>query len=93
MPRLPKIFFNGSLHFVTTSVEDGLMLPPNPLINEILKKCIAQAQNLHPVDISHFNALTTHAHFFMRVIDPQDAADFMERFKTECKFHRICSCC
>ena len=83
MPRTAKIFFHGGLHFITTSVEDGLMLPPNPLINEILKKCLARAQKLHPVDCSHLTALATHVHFFLRVIDPQDTADFMERFKTE----------
>ena len=83
MPSPPKIFFPGSLHFITTSVVKDLMFPANPLVNEVIKKSIAQSQALHPVEISHLNVLTTHTHMLMRVIDPQDAADFMERFKTE----------
>lgn len=83
MPRNPKIFFPGSLHLITTSVEEGLMFPPNPLIEEIIKKSLAQAQQLHPVKISDILVEATHVHFFLQVIDPQDAADFMERFKCE----------
>jgi REP element-mobilizing transposase RayT len=83
MPRNAKIFFNNSLHFITTSVEEGLMLPANPLIEEIVKKCAAQAQQLHPVHLSDPIVMATHVHFILQVIDPQDAADFMERFKCE----------
>ena len=83
MPSPPKIFFNGSVHFVTTTVEEGLMFPNNPLVIEIIKKCIARAQELHPVHISDFLFNTTHLHLFMQVIDPSDMADFMERFKCE----------
>ena len=83
MPRNPKIFFNNSVHFVTTSVEDGLMFPPNPLINEIMVRCLAHAQSLHPVTICDILIEPTHVHLILQVIDPQDAADFMERFKCE----------
>ena len=78
-----KIYFHGGIHFVTLSMREGIMLPPNPLTKELLLKCLAQAQTLHPVNISHFLASSTHVHFLMRVIDPSDAADFVERFKTE----------
>jgi REP element-mobilizing transposase RayT len=83
MPSPAKIFLPGSLHFVTTSVEEGFMFPPNPYIEELIKKCLSQAQAAHPVRISHFLLNTTHMHMMLSVIDPQDAADFMERFKTE----------
>lgn len=83
MPRPLKYFHHNSLHSIATSVEEDFIFPPNPLINELLLKSLAQAQALHPVGLSHLYATTTHLHFLLRVIDPQDAADFMERFKTE----------
>ena len=83
MPSPPKIYFHGSNHFVTTSVEEGFVFPPNPLINTLLEKCVAQAQELHPVIIHHKIFTSTHVHMTMTVIDPQDASDFMERFKCE----------
>ena len=83
MPRSNKIFFHGSIHFVSISVEEGFMFPPNPLIEELLKKCIAQAQQLHPIHICALLVESTHIHLLIRVIDPQDAVNFFGRFKTE----------
>ena len=83
MPRNPKIFFHGGCHFITMSVEEGFMFPPNLLINEVIKKCLAQAQALHPVRISDIQVLSTHIHLFIQVINPQDVVDFIERFKCE----------
>jgi REP element-mobilizing transposase RayT len=83
MPSPPKIFYPGSVHVICASVEEGIMFPPNALVNEILKKCLAQAQELHPIELCHYLFSGTHFHMLARVIDPQDMADFMERFKTE----------
>jgi REP element-mobilizing transposase RayT len=83
MPSPRKLFFHNSTHFVTTSVEEGFMFPANPLITLIILKCIARAQQLHPVIIGDILIQATHLHIILTVIDPQDAADFMERFKAE----------
>ena len=83
MPRSNKVFFHGSIHFVSISVEEGFMFPPNPLIKELLKKCIAQAQHLYPIQICALLVESTHIHLLVRVIDPQDAVNFFGRFKTE----------
>ena len=83
MPSDPKVFFHGGIYLITTSVEEDFMFPPNPLVNELIRKCMAQAQALHSITICHHTLMTTHCHMLARIIDPQDAADFMERFKTE----------
>lgn len=83
MPRPKKLFFHDSIHFVTLSVEEDFMFPPNPLINELIRKCLAQAQELHPIKVSALVVESTHIHMLVQVICPTDAADFFERFKTE----------
>lgn len=83
MPRPPKVTNNNTVLFITTSVEEGLMFPPNPLINLIIKSCLARAQALHPVEICHLVVEATHVHLIARVSNPEDIRGFMERFKTE----------
>ena len=83
MPRNPKIALNRTVLFVSSSVEEGLMFPPNPLIKLLLLKSLAQAQALHPVRISHFLFEATHVHLILSVDNPDDVKGFMERFKTE----------
>ena len=83
MSRPPKIFFPGSVHFVSISVEEDFMFPPNALVKELIEKSIAQAQQLYPIKIIAILVESTHVHMLIRVIDPQDAVDFFERFKTE----------
>ncbi len=88
MPRLPKVHLNGSVLFITTSVEQDFMFPANPLIKEIIKSCLAIAQSHHPIEISHIIMQSTHVHFTAMVHNPNDIPGFMERFKTE-SAHRI----
>lgn len=83
MPAPPKFFFHGGIYFITTSVERDFMLPPNPLIREIILKSLAQAQKLYPIEIIDIIVLPTHVHLLVRILDPECAASFMERFKTE----------
>lgn len=83
MPRPPKFYFPGKIYFITTSVEDGFMFPPNELTRELVLKSLAQAQKLYNIEILDVIVQMTHIHIMVRVIDPADAADFMERFKTE----------
>lgn len=65
------------------SLEQGLLLPANALMNFIIESTIAWAQSLHPVIICHYLVERSHIHFFIFVEDPQELRDFMERFKTE----------
>jgi hypothetical protein len=83
MPSPRKVAINDTVLFITTSVEEGLMFPPNPLIRLILLNCLAKAQMHHPVQVSHFCVQATHLHMLLYVTNPEDVADFMERFKTE----------
>lgn len=81
--RLRKFIFNNHVHFVTSSVEEGIMFPANPLAQFVVKAALLRAQNLHDVKISHFIVNGTHIHMILRVENPEDVPRFMERFKTE----------
>lgn len=83
MPRPPKIVLNKTVLAITTSVEEGLMFPPNPLINDLVVGCLAKAQAQHPIEICDLVVEATHVHFIAVVSDPNDVKGFMERFKTE----------
>ncbi len=83
MARLPKFHPPKSVLFITTSLEEGLLLKANPLIRAILETCLAKAQKLHRVRICHFIFEDNHVHIVLVVDNPEDVADFMERFKTE----------
>jgi REP element-mobilizing transposase RayT len=83
MPRLRRVVPHRSALFVTTSVEEGLMLTANPLIALTLTSCMARALRLWPVRICDFVVEATHIHFLLVVYNPEDLRGFMERFKTE----------
>ena len=83
MPRPLKIFRHHDVLFVTTTVEQGLLLPANALVRLLILSCLARAQALFPVTISAFLVEGTHLHLLLVVLNPEDVADFMERFKTE----------
>ncbi len=83
MPRPRKFICNKAVLFVTTSLEEGLLLPPNPLINLILESTLARAQALHPVKVCHHLFEPNHGHLILAVDNPDDVPGFMERFKTE----------
>jgi len=83
MSRLPKFFLNKAVHLVTTSVEEGLMFPPNPLINTIMMSVMARAQTLYPVHVCHFLLEATHTHLLIVVEDPDCVKNFMKMFKAE----------
>jgi|GEM_PF-4515199 len=48
--RNPKVHLNGTVLFITASVEADLIFPANPLSNLIVLKCLAAAQDLYPPD-------------------------------------------
>lgn len=83
MPRPRKLALNNTVLFVTTSVEEGFMFPPNDLIRLLVLNCLAKAQMHNPVDVCHFLLESTHLHMILYVTNPDDVKGFMERFKTE----------
>jgi len=68
---------------VVVSLEQGLLLPANPLCRFIIESCLARAQALHPVTICHYLVEGSHIHFFIYVEEPDTLVHFIERFKTE----------
>ena len=83
MARVYKFHPPRSVLFITTSLEEGLLLKPNPLIRLILESCLAKAQALHRVRICHFLFEETHVHMILVVDNPEDIPNFIGRFKTE----------
>ena len=83
MPSPWKYHPHGSVLFVTFSLEAGLLLLANPLSEAIVKCCLARAQTLHPVTISHFIVEGSHLHLILVVENPHDVQAFIGRFKTE----------
>ncbi len=81
--RLRRAIFHNHVYMLTTSVESGIMLPANPLVKYVISSALLKAQLHHQIKISHLLVNATHIHFLVRVINPQDIPDFMERFKTE----------
>jgi len=83
MPRLRKVAINNTAIFLTTSVEEGIMFPPNAVTKLLITNCLAKAQEHHPVTVCHFVLMATHLHMLIVVRNPDDVRGFMERFKTE----------
>lgn len=78
-----KYLPNKKVIFITSTVEEDIVFPPNELINFLLLSALARAQYYHPVKICHFVFEGTHFHMILIVENPDDIPDFMERFKTE----------
>ncbi len=78
-----KYLPHNSVIFVTFSLEQGLLLLSNPLCLAIIKSCLARAQCLFPVRISHFMVHANHVHLVLVVISPEHACKFIGHFKAE----------
>lgn len=74
---------NSSVLFSTFTVEEGLLLLSNPLCQAIIRSCLAAAQKLYPVKISHILVAAPHVHLFLTVHNPDDVPAFLRHFKTE----------
>lgn len=74
---------HGSVLFVTFSIEQGLLLLNNDLGRLIVRSCLARAQTLHPVRISHLLIESNHVHSMIVVDNPEDVPAFVKCFKTE----------
>jgi len=89
--RRMKYYPNGSVLFVTSSIEEGLLLLSNPLCRAVIESALASAQSLYPVKICHLLIEATHIHLVCVVNNPDDMSQFMKCFKTETAhaFNRI----
>lgn len=68
---------------VTLSLEEGILLPANPLCNFIISAALARARALYPLRTSHFNTVGSHIHMLAYVEDPETLKNFIGHFKTE----------
>lgn len=68
---------------MTLSVEQGIMLPANPVVKFLINAALGRAYQHHPIDINHFIVNGTHIHMILTIENPEDLPKFMERFKTE----------
>ena len=83
MAKVMKYHPHGSVLFCTFSLEEGLLLLSNPLCSGIVKSCLARAQELYPVKISHFLIEANHVHMVIVVVNPDNVPAFMRYFKAE----------
>ncbi len=83
MPRNRKLFIRQKTYFITFRTEEGLPLPPTPVINQILKSVICKAQSQYPVKVSAFSFMANHVHLLITVIDPELVHDFIQYLKRE----------
>jgi REP element-mobilizing transposase RayT len=83
MPRNRKVFIHNLPVEVGFRTEEGLPLPPNPLIRLLLSSIIARAQYLYSVTICHFVVMANHMHLILVVQDPADIPDFVGYIKRE----------
>jgi REP element-mobilizing transposase RayT len=81
--RPPKIVINGSVLFITASIEQGILLPCNPVMKRVFESILARAQDLYPVRVNHLILEGTHVHMIVTVDNPNDIRDFMRYFKGE----------
>jgi len=81
--RPPKVVIHGTVLFITTSIEEGILLPSILVFRLIIESILARAQTLHPVRVCHLTVEGTHIHMLVVVDDPDDIKGFMERLKTE----------
>ena len=84
--RAPKSYFPNTVIFVTCSLEQGILLLPNPLCKLLILSCLGLAQKHHPIKICHYFVSGNHIHFIIYVENPDDIRGFFERFKTESAF-------
>ena len=83
MSKRMKYHPHGSVLFCTFSVEEGLLLLSNSLVQAIIRSCLARAAHLYPVKICHLLVEATHVHCLLVVDNPDDVFAFMRSFKTE----------
>ncbi len=73
---------HGSVQFITTSLEQGIMLLANGLMKSVMVSCFARAQALYPVKVNHFIVMGTHLHLMITVHNPDDVPAFMGYVKS-----------
>ena len=54
MPRLRKAIFKRQVHFITAIAEEGIMLPANPLVKQLILSAMARTYEHRPIEICHY---------------------------------------
>lgn len=78
-----KIHIHGSLVFITSTMQQGIFLPPNAMTILIITSCLARAQELYTVKIVAYSVSTTHIHIVLVIEDPDMCREFIRHFKAE----------
>lgn len=68
--------------FITNRTVEGLPIGVQPIMKETVLGCLGRAQQLHPVDISHFLFMPNHFHFILAG-SCKNTSKFMRYFQTE----------
>jgi len=78
MPRRFRFHPRGSPAEVTCrTVQGRLLLPPTPLVRDLILGVLARAARLYPVDVHAFAFLSNHYHLLLTVPSAQRLAQFM----------------
>lgn len=83
MPRNNKRYISGTVIEVGFRAEEGLPLPANECIVDIIKGISAQAQLLYPVTICALLWMANHTHMILVVRNPEDVVGFVGYVKRE----------
>jgi REP element-mobilizing transposase RayT len=83
MPRNRRLFLHNHVYSITFRALSGLPLPPNAVVREVLKSCMARAQELYPVGLGDALVMSNHVHAMTLAQDPADVDRFVRHFKTE----------
>lgn len=83
MARKRRILLPNKLHFISSRVQEGLPFVATQYMNMILMSIMARAQELFNVRVCAFVWMGNHFHMLIIVDKAQDAADFINRIKTE----------
>jgi len=85
--RNRRSFLSGCVYFITSRTEEGLPFVPLRFMNILLWSALARAIRLYPVQLIAVTMEANHIHMMIRVIDPEDASQFVGYFKSESAHH------
>lgn len=83
MGRPRRLYIPGTVVEISFRAQEGLPIPPSPIITQPLAGILARAQELYSVELCHFICLSNHMHMICVVTDPKAISDFMCYIKRE----------
>ena len=76
MARRNRYIVGGCVYEICFRAREGLPLPPNEVINALIKSAIARTQRDHKVVLSHFLWMSNHVHLFIVAKDSEQCRRF-----------------